>query len=176
MNEASTNVDLPVADEGHRLDIKGLLVGLVMGLPQLFFPIVAVVFGTRSQNNPVLIPIAIAVVLLVSVLFRWIGWMRFLYYIGEHDVRIESGVLNRTARSIPYERIQDVSIEQKLLPRLFGLGEVKFETINKKHRFDVQVFFNTLDPDFVQVELFANGKDVNGFASRTLFALPERMV
>ena len=37
-------------------------------------------------------------------------------------------VLNRTARSIPYARIQDVSIEQKPLARMMGLGEVKFET------------------------------------------------
>jgi putative membrane protein len=130
LNEVSATVDQPVADDGHRLDIKGLLVGLVMGLPQLFFPIIAIVFGTRSQNNPELIPIAIGAVLMISVLFRWIGWMRFRYYIGEHDVRIESGLLNRTARSIPYERIQDVSIEQKPLARIFGLGEVKFETGN----------------------------------------------
>ena len=41
---------------------------------------------------------------------------------------MESGILSRAARSVPYERIQDVSLEQKLLPRLFGLVEVKFET------------------------------------------------
>lgn len=128
MNEASDPFDQPAAAEGHRLDIKGLLVGLVTGLPQLFFPIIAIVFGTRSQNNPEFIPIAVGAVLLFSMLFRWIGWLRFHYYIGEHDVRIESGLLNRTARSIPYERIQDVSIEQKPLARIFGLGEVKFET------------------------------------------------
>jgi putative membrane protein len=29
---------------------------------------------------------------------------------------------------VPYDRIEDVSIEQKLLPRLFGLAQVKFET------------------------------------------------
>ena len=29
---------------------------------------------------------------------------------------------------MPYERIQDVSLEEKLLPRLFGLAEVRFET------------------------------------------------
>ena len=39
-----------------------------------------------------------------------------------------SGLLSRAARSVPYERIQDVSVEQKRIPRLFGLVEVKFET------------------------------------------------
>jgi putative membrane protein len=117
-----------VADEGQRLHISGLLVGFVTGLPQLVFPLVAAVFGVRSANNPILIPLVIALVLVASLFFRWLAWLRFRYHIGEHDIRIESGVLSRNARSIPYERIQDVSIEQKPLARIFGLGEVKFET------------------------------------------------
>src|SRR5690606_2931745 len=35
---------------------------------------------------------------------------------------------SRHARAVPYDRVQDVSLEQKLLPRLFGLAEVRFET------------------------------------------------
>jgi starch phosphorylase len=41
-------------------------------------------------------------------------------------------------------------------------GEVKFETIEKQHKFEVQIYFNDLDADQVQVELFANG--MNGEA------------
>ena len=120
--------DLTPAVEGERLHISGLLVGFVSGLPQLVFPMVAAIFGVRKADNPVLIPIVIAVVLLFSLFFRWLAWLRFQYFVGEHDIRVEKGILNRTARSIPYARIQDVSIEQKPLARVMGLGEVKFET------------------------------------------------
>ena len=120
--------DLTPAADGERLHISGLLVGFVSGLPQLVFPMVAAIFGVRKADNPVLIPIVIAVVLLFSLFFRWLAWLRFQYFVGEHDIRVEKGILNRTARSIPYERIQDVSIEQKPLARMMGLGEVKFET------------------------------------------------
>lgn len=65
---------------------------------------------------------------LVGTAWSYVGWRRFTYTIGEHDIRVESGVLSRSARSVPYERIQDVSLEAKLLPRLFGLVSVKFET------------------------------------------------
>jgi putative membrane protein len=58
----------------------------------------------------------------------FLHWRRFTYRVGEADVRVESGILSRAARSVPYERIQDVSLEQALIPRLFGLVEVKFET------------------------------------------------
>lgn len=114
--------------QGERLNILGLLVGFVTGLPQLIFPIFAAFFGTRGSDNPMIPVIAVGAILFFSLFFRWLAWVRFRYIIGEHDIRIESGVLNRNARSIPYERIQDVSIEQKPLARIMGLGEVKFET------------------------------------------------
>jgi putative membrane protein len=114
--------------EGKKLHFSGLLVGFVTGLPQLIFPLAAAFFGTRGSDNPMISVIAVGAILFFSLFFRWLAWMRFRYHIGEHDIRIESGILSRNARSIPYERIQDVSIEQKPLARVMGLGEVKFET------------------------------------------------
>ncbi len=114
---------------GKRLHIKGLLVGFIGGLPQLFFPLAAMLFGARNSDRAdIVIPVIAAAVLLLSFLFRWASWTRFRYFIEDEDIRIESGLLSRNARSIPYERIQDVSIEQKPLARIFGLGEVRFET------------------------------------------------
>lgn len=114
--------------EGQRLHPLGLIVGFITGLPQLFVPIVAAIFGTGSRDNPAWIPLIIGAVMLVSLFFRWLAWLRTHYHIGEDDIRIERGIFSRTARSIPYDRIQDVSVEQKPLARLFGLGEVRFET------------------------------------------------
>ncbi len=51
-------------------------------------------------------------------------------------------------------------LEQKWDTMRFG--EVKSETIKKQHKFTVQIYFNDLDPDSVQVELFADG--INGKA------------
>ena len=118
----------PHRDEGERLHVLGLFVGFVTGLPQLIFPIFAAFFGTRGSDNPLISIAAVTAILLFSMFFRWLSWMRFHYHIGEHDIRIESGIVSRNARSIPFERIQDVSIEQKPFARLFALGEVKFET------------------------------------------------
>ena len=41
-------------------------------------------------------------------------------------------------------------------------GDVTFQTLEKQYKFDVGVYFNDLDPDTVQVELYANG--LNGEA------------
>jgi putative membrane protein len=112
--------------EGERTHPLGLLVGFITGIPQLLFPIAAALFGTRDTG--VQMPLIIGGVLLASLFFRWIAWLRFRFHLDEDDIRIERGILNRTVRSTPYDRIQDVSIEEKPLARLLGLGEVKFET------------------------------------------------
>jgi putative membrane protein len=117
----------PIAEgEGERLHPLGLFVGFITGIPQLIFPMFAAIFGARKGGFGSIE--IIGVVLLISLLFRWIGWLRFRYHLDEDDIRIERGILNRTVRSIPYDRIQDVSIEEKPLARLLGLGEVKFES------------------------------------------------
>lgn len=143
MSELVDTDEAPISDSGERLHFTGLFVGFITGLPQLAFPLLAAIFGVRSANNPILIPIVITIALFFSLFFRWLAWMRFRYHIGQHDIRIERGILSRTARSIPYERIQDVSVEQKPLARMMGLGEVKFETGGGKGD-DAKLSFVTL--------------------------------
>ncbi len=111
---------------GQRLHPAGLLAGFVGGLPQLLFPGAAAVYGTRSSDLGA-VPV-IAGVLLISLAFRWLRWLRFRYITGPDDVRIEQGLISRSARSIPYDRIQDVSVEQRPIARLLGIAEVRFDT------------------------------------------------
>jgi starch phosphorylase len=47
------------------------------------------------------------------------------------------------------------ALEQKW--HTLHFGEMKLETKDEQHRFEVQVYLDSLDPDVVQVELFANG-------------------
>ncbi|HET7605339.1 MAG TPA: PH domain-containing protein [Sphingomicrobium sp.] len=74
-----------------------------------------------------------AVVAAIAILLLGIGgtilyWTRFQFRVGQHEIRIDSGVVNRRHRSIPFDRIQDVDIVQGPLARLLDLAEVKFET------------------------------------------------
>jgi putative membrane protein len=61
-------------------------------------------------------------------MLNWLAWSRFRYGVGQGEIVIESGILSRTRRSIPFDRIQDIDIEQPLLARLFGLAKVRIET------------------------------------------------
>ena len=55
-------------------------------------------------------------------------WLKFEFRVGAHEMRIDSGWLNRTSRAIPFDRVTDVDLEQGPLHRIFGLARVKLET------------------------------------------------
>ena len=71
---------------------------------------------------------AIGAFLLISLLAAWFQWLRFRFLVGDDEVVIESGVFARQHRTIPFDRIQDVSIEQGLVSRALGVAKVGFET------------------------------------------------
>lgn len=108
---------------------QSVIVGALAGLQNAIFPAVAAAFGTGISGFGLFIGLFVgAMIFAIGGLFAYLRWKRLTYTIGDQDIRVESGILSRSARSVPYERIQDVSLEQKLLPRLFGLVAVKFET------------------------------------------------
>lgn len=115
--------------EPRRTAPVGLLVSAITAIRQLVVPMLVAGFALR--DNPFGfggIALLLLAVLAGNIGVAYLRWLRRTYTTGSEDIRVESGIISRAARSVPYERIQDVSLEQKLLPRLFGLVEVKFET------------------------------------------------
>ncbi len=55
------------------------------------------------------------------------SWWFTRYVIDGSEVRINSGVLTKKSRRIPYERLQSVDIVEPLLARLLGLAELRIE-------------------------------------------------
>src|SRR3546814_656967 len=78
---------------------------------------------------------AIGAFLLISLLAAWFQWLRFRFLVGDDEVVIESGVFARQHRTIPFDRIQDVSIEQGLVSRALGVAKVdrKSTRLNSSH-------------------------------------------
>ena len=82
--------------------------------------------AVSGRMQTALIGAALLVLFMAAGLFLY--WRRFEYRVGENEIRIDSGILSRTHRSIPIGRIQDVDITQGPVARLLGLAKVKFET------------------------------------------------
>ena len=75
-----------------------------------------------------LLLLMLALFTIASVGAAILRWTRFEFRVGRREIRIDSGLLNRTHRVIPFDRIQDVTLEQGPLARALGLARVRFET------------------------------------------------
>ena len=117
----------PAVGTPERLHPLYLVTGLGRGLRQMIggYAAIGYLAATGNLRTAVLMFAAIAVLMVVGV---FLTWRRFEYRVGANEIRIDSGILSRTHRSIPFDRIQDVDISQGPLARLLGLARVKFET------------------------------------------------
>lgn len=68
--------------------------------------------------------VAVFVVLLVLVGVFWLSWRFHTFRITGDDVEVRSGVLFRTHRRAPLDRVQGVNLTRPLVARLFGMAKL----------------------------------------------------
>jgi putative membrane protein len=124
MNAPLDSADLAPPERLHPLIILTGLGGSLRGVAGGYAG-VGYLAATGQLRTALWLGAALLVGLAVSLLLYW---LRFSFQVGAHEIRINSGIINRTHRSIPFDRVQDVDLEQGLLARLLGLAKVKFET------------------------------------------------
>lgn len=80
-----------------------------------------------SGGNPVgLTLLGLLAVLTTAV--RYVAWSRFTYEVDATSLVTEGGILNRTRRVVPLDRVQQVDLQRKLRHRAFGLAVVRIDT------------------------------------------------
>lgn len=57
-----------------------------------------------------------------------LSWAFRRYVIDDDEIRVDSGILWRTSRRVPFERLQSVDITEPLLARIFGLAKLQIES------------------------------------------------
>ncbi|KRC64222.1 hypothetical protein ASE12_05245 [Aeromicrobium sp. Root236] len=70
--------------------------------------------------------------LVVGMVFGFLSWRFTRYVIDGTELRINSGIITKASRRIPYERIQSVDIAEPLVARVFGLAELRIEMAGGK--------------------------------------------
>ena len=116
-------------DGQRRLHPLSWLFVLLRELRQFIVPLVALVVVGRSgsgrfDGNQWWPLIGVGVLAVISV---W-RYFTYRYQITADSVIVNSGLLHRSLRHIPFSRIHNVAIHQTLLHRLFGVAEVRLES------------------------------------------------
>lgn len=95
-----------------------------------FWPVLLYVFISKrgdSGSNWFFIIGSVGLALM-SFVFGILRYYYFTYSIQGDQLIISSGVFTRVHRELPFERIQSVRLEQKLIHRLLNLYAVRFDT------------------------------------------------
>jgi uncharacterized membrane protein YdbT with pleckstrin-like domain len=76
---------------------------------------------------------AVVGVLALAAAIAWFGipflkWRTTIYELTNRRLRLRQGILSRTGRDIPLNRISDVKFEQGLIDRIFGCGRLIVES------------------------------------------------
>jgi putative membrane protein len=79
-----------------------------------------------SMGTRVIVPLLLAA-LFVGVPLAVLSWRRFSYHVAGGRLELRSGVLSRSVRTIPLERVRGVDVSQPFLHRLLGLARVEVE-------------------------------------------------
>ena len=82
--------------------------------------------GPVSALIVTLVGLSIVLLLIVFLTYLYQKWYFSVYYydLGKDYIVIKKGPITPQEITIPYERVQDVYVDQDLLDRLFGLYDV----------------------------------------------------
>lgn len=117
---------LKTMQDAKRLHPMTLVQRVLVSLPALAFVLLPALTTSNAESwFSLLLGLIYAFVALPAIVLQY---LRFSYRITSKEIIIQSGVLTRKNRSIPIERVQNIQIEQTLLPRLTGTAKVKIET------------------------------------------------
>lgn len=107
-----------------RLHPLSWLFTLLTHARQFTLPILVLLVTGRGNRYELWGLVGVAALALVSVA----QYFTYRYRVDADGVTIRSGLLQRSVRHIPFARIQNVSLHQNVLHRLFGVAEVRLES------------------------------------------------
>jgi len=114
-----------MSEERRRLHPLSSIFLLGGTLKEIALPLAAVLFLGRHESYW---EIGAAVPVLGVGIWAILRARCFHYQMGESELLVREGVIDRTQRHIPFARIQGVSQRRKLLHRLLGVTEVHIES------------------------------------------------
>ena len=107
-----------------RLHPWSWLFALLTSLRQFAFPLVAVVFLGQGSGWELWGALGGVGIALYSIVYAF----GFRYELAPTEIVVREGVLARTERHVPYERIQNVVQKRNVLHRMFGVTELVLES------------------------------------------------
>lgn len=96
-----------------------------------FWPVLLVLFlrsGQKQSNTELLLNSLVIIGGGFSLIISIISYFRYFYHLEEDQLVIQKGVFNQSRVKLPFERIQNINIEQNVLHRLLNVVSLRIDS------------------------------------------------
>ena len=110
--------------EGYRLHNSSPLFLFIEAIKKMVLPLFVGIIGTSGDKQDWII---IGIAGLASVMTIIQFWF-YHYWLEADRLVVKEGILFKSLRQVPYERIQNLNVEKNILHRLFGVATLQVES------------------------------------------------
>ena len=107
--------------------IYNFLVRMLKG----FWPVLLVIFlrsGQKQNGYEFWLNSVIVIGGAASLILSIVSYFRYYFHLEDDRLIIQKGVLNQTRINLPFERIQNIHLEQKVLHRLLNVVSIRIDS------------------------------------------------
>jgi uncharacterized membrane protein YdbT with pleckstrin-like domain len=97
----------------------------------------------KLHDVKLVIGLGLGLIVVAIALVRWVQWRCTSFTLTNNRIVSRRGILSRYTESIALDRVQDSSVRQRVLGRVFGYGDVELESAGRD---GYEVLHHVADP------------------------------
>lgn len=110
--------------KGYRLHNISPLFLFIEAVKKMVLPLLLGIVGTSGDRQDMIIIGIAAFASIITIVQFWF----YHYWLEEDRLVVKEGILFKSLRQVPYERIQNLNIERNLLHKIFKVGTLQVES------------------------------------------------
>jgi len=115
--------------------------------------------GFVSGDARVLVTLLGLAIMAAAGYWVWLNWQAAMLTVTDQRVILEEGVVVRTSKVIPLDRVQDVSTRQNLFGRILDYGSVEIDTAGAIPN---ELFTYVAQPEMLRDQVFVLSEGLRG--------------
>lgn len=85
-------------------------------------------FLATSVRGSSALLVLLVIIILIGEIYARLAYNFWKYDLTKSEIKIENGIIWKTYKSVPYQRVQNVDINRGILARIFGFSAVAVQT------------------------------------------------
>jgi putative membrane protein len=125
-----SNFDFSLPQRQSLIGVMVLFVNTLQKTVRAFWPMLVVVLFKKDKYDILYIYFGVFGVVFLVAIIAFLRYWFFKFYIDYklEEFVIENGIFNKTKTTIPFHKIQKVTIDQSLIQRIFNVHKVELDT------------------------------------------------